>query len=397
MSSTDFLYLLAKNRWTLIKVVFPTTILFLIISLLLPKYYLASASIIPVGNEGGGISSLLGGYSLNVLGKDVIIPESYRVILDSRELKDSLAQKFNLFEIYGAEYKEQYYKELANNFTVEIDKEVGIGYSPIVAIKLSILDKSPQRSAEMVNFIIDYFQNRTFELNNKFAEKKFTFVESRYNENIGELAKAQANLKEFQEKFGIYQLDEQLKLIVGNLAQLEAEKENIELKLSFLRQTGSSNSPEANQLQLSKQVISRRLNELRTDTVIRENSGEIFLPAKILPDLGMRYVDLYRDVQVQNKIYEMLTIEYEQNRIQLNKTIPSSLVLDYAEIPTYKAKPKRLLIVLAGFFISLFLSIAILVFNDYLLREKEKNSENYRKLSEIWQMIRNDFRRSQKG
>ena len=60
-SFLDYLIILAKNKWLLIKVVFISVIIGIIVSLLIPKEYKSTAEIIPVSSEGGGISSLLAG------------------------------------------------------------------------------------------------------------------------------------------------------------------------------------------------------------------------------------------------------------------------------------------------------------------------------------------------
>ena len=95
-SLLDYFLILIKFRWLIIKNTFFVSIIALIISLIIPNKYKSTAEIIPVISQSGGISSLLGGYSFDFFGRDVIIPESYRVVLSSQGFKDSLIDKFNL-------------------------------------------------------------------------------------------------------------------------------------------------------------------------------------------------------------------------------------------------------------------------------------------------------------
>jgi len=75
---------------------------------------------------------------------------------------------------------------------------------------------------------------------------------------------------------------------------------------------------------------------------------ELYPPLRRLPELGVRYADLYRHVKVQEAVYELMSAEYETARIQEAKEIPSVNVIDAAGYPEKKSFPPRLLFMLAG-------------------------------------------------
>ena len=99
-----------------------------------------------------------------------------------------------------------------------------------------------------------------------------------------------------------------------------------------------------------------------------------------MPDLGFKYASLFREVTVQNKIYETLLPQYEQSKLQASMQSQGIQILDPARLPTYKYRPKRLYIVLAGFLFAVFLSFVLILIKELIRNEKAKNSQNYESL-----------------
>jgi uncharacterized protein involved in exopolysaccharide biosynthesis len=108
-----------------------------------------------------------------------------------------------------------------------------------------------------------------------------------------------------------------------------------------------------------------KVQEMRRQVKRFEQGGlnsDIIIPFEKMPDVGMEYMRLYRNLLLQTKIVEFLTMQYEQAKIQEAKDTPMLLVLDKARVPEWKAKPKRLLIILGGMLIGFFVSIAVIFF-----------------------------------
>ena len=121
--------------------------------------------------------------------------------------------------------------------------------------------------------------------------------------------------------------------------------------------------------------------------VDKKVSAELFPKFSDVPDLGVQLIQLQRELEVQNRLYEFLTQEYEQAKLQEIKDTPTVQVLDKAHPPYLRSKPKRgrmvMMMALASILGSLFL-VAVLEFNIRL----EGNSR-YRYISSA--LIR-DFR-----
>jgi capsule polysaccharide export protein KpsE/RkpR len=77
-----------------------------------------------------------------------------------------------------------------------------------------------------------------------------------------------------------------------------------------------------------------------------------------LPLLGFTYYDLYRQVAMQDTIYQTLTKQYELAKVQEAKEIPPVKVLDEPDVPERKSSPPRAIIVALGFLLSALAGIA---------------------------------------
>ena len=85
-----------------------------------------------------------------------------------------------------------------------------------------------------------------------------------------------------------------------------------------------------------------------------------------LPRLAVPYADLYREVQVQESVYQLLTQQYELARLEEAKDVPVVNIIDAPGIPEKKSFPPRLLLSLLLTASAAFLfSAALLIRNQW--------------------------------
>ena len=84
-----------------------------------------------------------------------------------------------------------------------------------------------------------------------------------------------------------------------------------------------------------------------------------------LPILGVTYSDLYRQLAMQEEIYETLTKQYELAKVEEAKEIPAIKVLDEPELPEINSLPHRKIIVVLGSLLSAFVGIAWIIAGKY--------------------------------
>ena len=98
---------------------------------------------------------------------------------------------------------------------------------------------------------------------------------------------------------------------------------------------------------------------------------KVLLAFQDLPELGLEYARLYREVELQSKIMEFLLPQYEQARMEETKDIPSLQVIDKPYVALNKAKPQRSLIVIASTVMAFLMSI-IYILIEYRTRDLRK-------------------------
>ena len=80
-----------------------------------------------------------------------------------------------------------------------------------------------------------------------------------------------------------------------------------------------------------------------------------------LPQLGVQWANLYRNVRIHETVFDLLSEEYETARINEVKSIPTVSVIDVPGLPERKSGPHRTLIVLISTLLSAVLTAAFLL------------------------------------
>ncbi len=387
----DLLAVLTKHRRFIVATVFTITILALILSLIWPKKYKSTARVLPPPRETMNMGGLFGSLMQNVTPKSPKIDaEAVLVLVESRTLKEKTIKEFNFQDIYNIDVKEALLKKFKSNLIIDVIREGGFGFNPVVAIELSFTDRKPERAEQVVHFYINNIDSMYKKLNFQRTINNYQSIQTRFQKNLNDLKKAELALKEFQEKYGVFEIETQLTKMIDQIAKIKTKITENEVKINVLKEIYGDNNNQLQQLKSENKALKVKLNQLIT-TSERITSNQVFHPLYKMPELMLKYGQLYREVTVQNKIYEMLYPQYEQLKMEIENEDIGLQVIDNAQIPTYKSSPKRLYIVLAGFLFSIFISLFIVFLKETIQSSKEKNSENYNKLIKIKDAILNDL------
>ncbi len=321
------------RRFILINFVAATAVA-VIVSLLLPKWYKSTATLLPpkqpdlFGSFGAASSGLR---SLSSLGRGGGLGQrqqayNYFAILKSRTASEAVIRKFDLMNEYGISDSsmEKTIKELEGNVSFEEQTD---DY-----ISVEVLDKDPRRAADMANFYVELLNQMSTELGTTEAKNNREFIGARLDQARQTLALAEDTLRNYQEKSGIMISPEQ-SATVGAIASLYGMKAKKEVELAVLERTMGSDTASVQQARIELAELNRKLSTF--------------------PEIGLESFRLYRDVAIQEKILEFLLPVYEQARIEEQKDVPVLLVLDHAVPAEKKSRPQRVLITLVVAFLSL--------------------------------------------
>lgn len=107
-------------------------------------------------------------------------------------------------------------------------------------------------------------------------------------------------------------------------------------------------------LKAERENLAKLLDQLEQGS----SKSEKLLPSqRELPALAIEYSHLQRDLEVQEKVFELLTQQYELTKLQLQGADPIIQVLEPAEAPDKKSGPSRGMIVIVATLAAFFLSI----------------------------------------
>jgi uncharacterized protein involved in exopolysaccharide biosynthesis len=115
---------------------------------------------------------------------------------------------------------------------------------------------------------------------------------------------------------------------VASSANLLARKLELEIELELKEGVLREGNAELERLRRELATIDGKLGEL--------------------PAIGLKNARLMRDLKVRETVYSFLRTEYEQAKIQEERDTPSITVVDPAETPLKRARPRRTRIVLTA-------------------------------------------------
>ncbi|NLP11377.1 hypothetical protein GX408_13365 [bacterium] len=363
------------------------SILAAVVSLLLPKWYTASCTLLPPDqseSSGLDILSLLGDLPKGLSGLPGMATPSdiYVAILKSRNVRDSVIQDLDLHKVFKTDNHEDCLAMLDD--VTKLDKSE----------EDMILIKTTARSKKLAVQMAESFVHHLDRVNKtkRFTSARYTreFIEKRLADNEADLRRTAEALRDFQRRHRVISIEEQTKAAITAMAELEAQIALSEVSYNMARHQMDPSHPEVQQLRLKREELKKQVAKLETGT--RMDSTSYVVPFDKLPDYGLQYAFLLRDVEVQKAIYKLLMQQYEQARIREAKDTPTIQILDKPVEPDKRSKPKRGIIVISAALLSVFVSLLIMSLFEYVNRLKFADPAAHAQLQSAVDVLKNDWR-----
>jgi tyrosine-protein kinase Etk/Wzc len=368
-------------------------ILTLVVSLLfLHNWYSATALLFPPQQETGGLglSSLLGGGLSGLLsgGSRMALPtfatpsDIYSAVLKSNRVAEIVIAKHDLISRYGTKTMEKTIMEFSGHLGVKVE--------PNGMINLSFEDQDPILAAAIAQSLIEILNKVNSETGASQAAATRKFVEERLNQSKADLAKAENTYRDFQQKNRAIALDDQMRAVIGSLAELKGQQVLAEIELGVLRRTFLPGQTNIKQQEAKIDEIKKQIN------ILEEGSPDslkeaLSIPMSAAPNLGLELARLTRDLKIQETIFELLTQQYEQAKIQEKKDTPTIQTLDAPRVPEKKSRPKRTILALMAGILSMLMSTVAIFAKEFIDRQKAADTETYHQLEKISGVLREDL------
>ena len=226
------------------------------------------------------------------------------------------------------------------------------------AIAIQVKFADPQMAVRIANQLLTELDQFINESSFSVGRKNREFLEKRLAEVQRELKQAEEEFKSFQERTGILLLDAQTEAAIELMAQLEAQKIAREIELGVMTKIASEQAPKVQLLKDELAELEKKIAELTES----EKSDETLLPAlKKSPELGLEYIRKKRELLLREKLYELITQQYELARIEENRELIAFQVIDAPMMPYKPCWPKLWVNVCAAIFAASLLSFIYLL------------------------------------
>jgi len=380
-----YVAMLLKWRRFVGRFILGSLVLTLLLCLVLPGIYTATATLVaPRERSYGGVQLLAAGnLSQSIPGlpgvgsftdRDLFVSilKSRRIrlnVLGAVREKHADADYFESLDRFGEEADALDWLKKATS--VAVDKE------GVVSVSVEANDR--KLAAILANAYTDQLQIVLDEFSGGDASAHVRFLAERLTETRRELDTAEDHLRDFKEQHKLVAFDEQARGSASAAQLLRNEIGDLTSRLEVYREEFPSSNPELRAMERLLVERKRQLAELQFGGGLelpeprRTISGnvpdrieELHVAASELPELGLEHQRLSREVLLKGKVYALLVQELEQARISEKRGAPEIRRLDPAVEPRHKSRPRTLVNLLIMGMLSTSVAVGVVIFLEYL-------------------------------
>jgi len=367
-SLLDLALVLAENLRVLILVPLAAGLAALGISYLIPPTYTATTRILPPAQQQSTSAALAAqlGSLAGLVGGSAGLKNSadqYVALLKSRSVYDAIIQRFDLRKLYDERYIEDARKELEKQSRVSAGVKDGI-------ISIEVDDRDPKRAADMANAFVEELRNLSKTLAITEAAQRRLFFEEQLTQAKDNLTKSELTLRGSAVSEATLRTVPQSALEA--LARLKAQITAQEIKLASMRTFMTDSNPEF-------RLAIQELVALRAELSKAEQSNTSKATGE-----GVEYIAKYRDFKYHETLFELMAKQYELARLDEAREGAVIQVVDAAQPPERKSKPKKALIAVLTT-LAVFFATVLFVFVRQAFRNMAGQSKSAEKL---WRLRR---------
>jgi len=329
------------------------------VSLLLENYYEAKTIFYPASPQLANPELMFGntGQVTDYYGSDRDL-DRLAEIATSKEVEDYMVQRFHLYDHY-------YIDSTAKDGPYKVRQRFRSLYraqkNKNDAVELNIEDTDPQRAADMANAARDKIN----EIGERLTKSSQARLLAAFEENIkrkkAELDLLGDSIQWTQEFFGIYNAGTQGEQIAEQMATAESEIIRNRARLDILEKNPLIPRDTIAYIRANLNAYEQQRRQLTSKELSTEN-----MTLKRLNE-GLPQIAILQDLHFQSRKQLSYDLErYNQILAVYNTEIPALLVVEAAEAPLIKSRPKRSLIVIGSLVAALlFTVLAALIADAY--------------------------------
>jgi uncharacterized protein involved in exopolysaccharide biosynthesis len=366
ISLLDLLQTVVDNLRLLVLGPLAVGVLALGISFLVPPTYTAKTQFLPPQQQQSAAASMLA--SLGSLGglagaaTGLKNPaDQYLAYMKSVTLQDAIIERFKLQERYDTKTK------VDTRIALTANVRAAGGKDGLISVEAD--DKDPQFAAELANAHVQELGKLLGKLAVTEAQQRRLFFEKQLTQAKDKLTQSEIDLKATGVSGSV--LKSNPASAVAAVAGLQAQVTAQEVKVGAMRGYLAETAPDFKQAMTELANLRAQLSKQEKDS-----------PAGGKATAEGDYVTKYREFKYHETLFELFAKQYELARVDEAREGAVIQVLDAAQPPERKAKPKKALIAIiatlaAGFALLLF------VFVRQALRNASQDEESAQKMAAL--------------
>jgi len=253
-------------------------------------------------------------------GEDIKIDQMLQ-ILNSREIKTHLIEKFNLIVHYDIDTTKKYWN---TNLYKQVKDNCTFSRTDFMGVQISVLDEDPQFAADMANEIADYYDTLKRRIIQQRTEEAFVILQNEMN-NLEETVAMLTDSLSVIMSYGVYDYDNQSQRLIQQYA----------------KEIASGNKAAA--------------QRIKDELAILEKWGPAFFSVR-------ERIQYLKEFQME------LQQKYQAMSVDANYTMSQKFVVERAVASDKKAYPKRIMIVILSTFGALTLASLLIITKESLKR-----------------------------
>jgi uncharacterized protein involved in exopolysaccharide biosynthesis len=350
ISLLDLLLVLAENIKLLILGPLIVGLAALGISFQIPETFTAKVVLMPPQQQQSAASAMLAqlGALAGAAGAAAGIKspsDQYAALMKSSAVENRLIDRFNLIKIYESKLREDARKTLEQRTRIDAGKKDGL-------MVIEVDDHDPKRAAEIANAYVEELSILLSRLAVTEAQQRRVFFERQLQKVKEDLTRAQSALKRGGTEADI--LKTQPQTAVVELAQLSAQVTAKEVELAAMRSYLKEAAPDFKQALNELAALKAQLAKSQAGSVLVKSDGN--------QNIQNDYVSRFREYKYQETLFDLMARQFEIAKIDESREGAIIQIIDAAEPPERKSKPKKAMITLiatlaAGFFLLLFVFV----------------------------------------
>lgn len=334
------------------------------VSFLIPPTYTAKTQFLPPQQQQSAAASMLAslGSLVGAVGGIKNPADQYLAYMKSVTFQDSLIDRFKLLERFEAKTKTDARLALTGSVRAVSGKD-GL-------ISVEVDDKDPKFAAELANAHVEELGKLLGKLATTEAQQRRLFFEKQLNQAKDKLIQSEIALKATGVSGSV--LKSNPASAVAAVAGLQAAVTAQEVKLGAMRGYLTETAPDFKQAM--KELANLKAQLVKQEKDSPSNGGKSTTEGD--------YITKYREFKYNETLFELFSKQFELAKVDEAREGAVIQVLDAAERPERKARPKNAMIAIIASFVSGF-ALLLFVFIRQALANVVKVSESAQKMTQL--------------